>query len=144
MKKIMLAIALMWSSLSVLANDPNQSVLDAFAKEYPNVKEVKWTEQNDNYEASFKQNEINFKVVFDRDGNVMKTYKYYGESSLPASILKKLKSKYSGKSVHGVTEVSSYDEGTNYIIMLEDAKEWVEVKATDFGSLTVQRKFKKS
>ena len=49
------------------------------------------------------------------------------------------------KFIHaGVTEVSSYDEGTNYIIMLEDAIEWVEVKATDFGSLTVQRKFKKS
>lgn len=144
MKKILLAAAIVFSfSFNAMADDPNQKVLDAFNKTFPHVKEVAWTENEHSYEVKFKQNEILSKVTYDKDGNILKTLRYYYEQNLPLMILTKVKNKFSDKTIFGVTEESS-EEGTYYHIVLEDEKHWINITADSYGSIKVDKKFNKA
>ena len=143
MKKILLAAIVFASSFGAMANDPNQKVLDAFNKTFSHVKEVAWTENEHSYEVKFKQNEILSKVTYDKDGNILKTLRYYYEQSLPLLILSKVKTKFSDKKIFGVTEESS-DEGTYYHIVLEDEKHWINVTADSYGTIKVDKKYNKA
>jgi hypothetical protein len=144
MKKILLAATIVLTfGFRAMADDPNQKVLDAFHKTFPQVKDVAWTENEHSYEVKFKQNEILSKVTYDMDGNILKTLRYYYEQNLPLLVLSKVKSKFSNKKIYGVTEESS-DEGTFYHIILEDEKHWINITADSYGAIKVDRKFNKA
>ena len=144
MKKILLSAAIVLSfSFSAMADDPSQKVLDAFNKTFPHVKDVAWTESEQSYEVKFKQNEILSKVTYDKNGNILKTLRYYYEQNLPLLVLSKVKNKFNDKKIFGVTEESS-DEGTFYHIILEDEKHWINITADSFGGIKVDKKFNKA
>lgn len=77
MKTIFLAVLILSCSLSALADDPNEKVLAAFNKTFQNVQNVKWTEGDNSYEVNFKQGVITSRVTYDKDGNILKTLRYY-------------------------------------------------------------------
>lgn len=147
MKKILFAAVLVLGSAlrSLAAEDPgvNEKVLEAFNKTFQNVQEVSWIENESSYEVRFKQDEISSRITYDKVGNIVSTLRYYHEDKLPLMILTKLKQKYSDKKVFGVVEESS-EEGTFYHITLEDAKNWVNLKADSYGNLSVEKKFRKA
>ena len=143
MKKILLAAIIFASSFTAMADDPNQKVLDAFHKTFPHVKEVAWTENAHSYEVKFKQNEILSKVTYDKDGNILKTLRYYYEQNLPLLVLSKVRTKFSDKKIYGVTEESS-EEGTYYHIILEDEKHWINITADSYGGIKVDKRFNKA
>ena len=144
MKKILLSAAIVLSfSFSAMADDPSQKVLDAFNKTFPHVKDVAWTESEQSYEVEFKQNEILSKVTYDKNGNILKTLRYYYEQNLPLLVLSKVKNKFNDKKIFGVTEESS-DEGTFYHIILEDEKHWINITADSYGGIKVDNKFNKA
>jgi len=144
MKKILLSAAIVFSfSFSAMADDPSQKVLDAFNKTFPHVKDVAWTESEQSYEVKFKQNEILSKVTYDKNGNILKTLRYYYEQNLPLLVLSKVKNKFNDKKIFGVTEESS-DEGTFYHIILEDEKHWINITADSYGGIKVDKKFNKA
>jgi len=144
MKKILLSAAIVLSfSFSAMADDPSQKVLDAFNKTFPHVKDVAWTESEQSYEVKFKQNEILSKVTYDKNGNILKTLRYYYEQNLPLLVLSKVKNKFTDKKIFGVTEESS-DEGTFYHIILEDEKHWINITADSYGGIKVDNKFNKA
>jgi len=126
-----------------LADGPSQRVLDAFNKTFQNVKEVAWTENEQSFEVKFKQNEILAKVTYDKEGNILKTLRYYYEQNLPLLIFSKVKTKFADKKIFGVTEESS-EGGTYYHIVLEDEKHWINITADSFGEIKVDRKFNKA
>ena len=144
MKKILLAAIVFVSSFSAMAtDDPSEKVLDAFNKTFPNVKELAWTENDQSYEVKFKQNEILSRVTYDKQGNILKSLRYYYEQGLPLLVLSKVKNKFSDKKIFGVTEESS-DEGTFYHIILEDEKHWINITADGYGSIKVDKKYNKA
>jgi len=144
MKKIFLAAAIVFAfGFNAKADDPNEKVLEAFNKTFPNVKEVAWTENEHSFEVKFKQNEILSRVTYDADGNILKTLRYYYEQNLPLLILSKVKNKFSDKKIYGVTEEAS-DEGTFYHIILEDEKHWINITADSYGGIKVDKKFNKA
>jgi len=144
MKKILLSAAIVFAfSFTAMADDPTQKVLDAFNKTFPHVKDVAWTESEQSYEVKFKQNEILSKVTYDRNGNIVKTLRYYYEQNLPLLVLSKVKNKFNDKKIYGVTEESS-EEGTFYHIILEDEKHWINITADSYGGIKVDKKFNKA
>ena len=143
MKKILLAAIVFAFSFRAMADDPNQKVLEAFNKTFPNVKDIAWTENEHSYEVKFKKNEILSKITYDKNGNIMKTLRYYYEQNLPLLVLSKVKSKFSDKKIYGVTEESS-DEGTYYHIILEDEKHWINITADSYGGIKLDKKFNKA
>jgi hypothetical protein len=144
MKKILLiaAATIVFASVSFAA-DPNKKVLDAFNKTFQQVKDVTWQDVDNKYEANFSQNNITFRVMYDEEGNVVKSIRYYFGQTLPIFIQAKLAKKYEGKKVFGVTEISTDNELTYYII-LEDKTTWTHVTSDAYGNMFTEKKLKKT
>ena len=145
MKKLIILTCL-FATLSVAASNPpevSEKVLKAFNETFVKATDVVWHETQNLYEASFKQSEIISRAIYDTQGNLLRTTRYYSQENLPINILTKLQKRYAGKSVYGVTELSTEDE-VSYHITLQDETHWYVIKADNFGSLELSKKFKKA
>ena len=144
MKKVLIALAL-FVSIASYATPPeiNEKVLKAFKETFTNAKEVSWDEFDDYYAVKFRDTEIDTRVKYDKEGNIIQTTRYYFEQQLPPFIYAKIKKRYTDKKIFGVTEVRSETELTYYIV-LEDEKNWTTIKSDAFGSFQLHEKFKKA
>src|SRR5689334_15367497 len=139
MKTILFAALILACSFRAMADDPNQKVLTAFHKTFQHAENVTWSENPHTYEVHFKQDDITSRVTYDKEGNIIKTLRYYYENQLPIMVLTKVKQRFTDKKVYGVTEESS-DAGTYYHIVLEDEKSWIDITADSYGTITVDKK----
>jgi hypothetical protein len=145
MKKLIILTGL-FAALSVAASSPpevSEKVLNAFNKTFMKATDVVWHEMRNLYEASFKQSEIISRAIYDANGNLLRTTRYYSQENLPIHILTKIQKKYAGKSIYGVTELSTGD-GVSYYITLQDDTHWYVVESDSWGSLEQTKKFKKA
>lgn len=144
MKKVLIA-AMLLASVATYAAPPeiSEKVLKAFKETFSNAKDVSWDEFDNYYAVKFKDTEIDTRVKYDKEGNIMQTTRYYFEQQLPPFICAKVKKRYAGKKIFGVTEVRSDSELTYYIV-LEDDKNWTTIKSDAFGSFQLHEKFKKA
>ena len=144
MKKILIIAAstLLFAS-ATLAAEPNQKVLQAFSKTFQQVTNVSWQDVDNKYEANFNQNDISYRVIYDQEGNILKSIRYYFGSALPIFIQAKLARKYEGKKVFGVTELAS-DNELKYFIILEDEKSWTHVQSDAYRNMFTEKKLKKA
>ena len=145
MKKLIILTCL-FATLSVAAASPpevTEKVLKAFNEIFMNATDVVWHETQNYYEASFKQSEIISRAIYDADGNLLRTTRYYSEENLPINILTKIRKRYAGKSVFGVTELTTADE-VSYHITLQDETTWYIIKADNLGNLELSKKYKKA
>jgi hypothetical protein len=127
------------------ANHPsvNEKVLRSFKETFPDAQQVNWQEFSENYIVNFREGDIQERVNYDKEGNFIGATRYYFEQNLPVNILCKLKNKYPGKKVFGITETDS-ETSVEYYIKLEDSTQWITVKS-DVGSNFVEvEKYKKS
>ena len=145
MKKI-LFVAVLLAGLSASASTPpevSEKVLKAFKETFTSAEEVTWKELDNSCQVNFKINQITVRAMYDNDGNLLETVRYYGESNLPPNIIAKLKKKYAGKEVFGVTEITS-DSDVAYHITLKDEKHWYTVKSDPYANLQQTDKFKRA
>jgi hypothetical protein len=145
MKKLFIFLCL-FAALGAAATTPpevNEKVLKAFNETFAKATDVVWHETQNAYMASFKQSEIITRATYDTDGNLLRTTRYYAEENLPIHIRAKLKTKYSGKKVHGITEITEDDE-VAYHIVLQDEKNWYVVKSDNWGSFELTKKYRKA
>ncbi len=61
---------------------------------------------------------------------------------MPSNILAKLKVKYAGKQIVGVTEVMT-ESDIAYHIVLKDEKNWYWVESSPYAALTLTQKLKR-
>ncbi|MES1215273.1 MAG: hypothetical protein ABUT20_07145, partial [Bacteroidota bacterium] len=92
-------------------------------------------------QANFKLNEVIVKVLYDDNGDLLQTMRYYTERNLPPNILVRVKKKYAGKEIFSVSEISSEND-ISYHITLKDDKNWYIVKSDHLGNLELTSKFK--
>ena len=145
MKKLIILTCL-FATLSVAASNPpevSEKVLKAFNQTFMKATDVVWHETQNLYEASFKQSEIISSAIYDAQGNVLRTTRYYSQENLPIHILTKIQKRYTGKSIYGVTELSTGD-GVSYYITLQDDTHWYVVESDSWGSLEQTKKFRKA
>jgi hypothetical protein len=145
MKKILFASLLFATVAAQAAVFPevNEKILKAFKETFIYAEDVVWQENDNVYQVNFWQGEINVRAHYDQQGNLLGTIRYYYEKQLPPAIVAKIKSKYSGKTIFGVTEVSS-DVEINYFVTLRDDKNWYTVKSDVYGNLQQTDKFKRA
>jgi hypothetical protein len=121
----------------------NQKILKSFTETFTYAEDVVWQEDNHMYQANFWQGGINIRARYDDDGNLLETIRYYFEKQLPPLVLAKIKKKYAGKGIFGVTEIST-DEYISYFVTLQDDKNWYTVKSDNYGNLQETERFKKA
>ena len=148
MKKIFLsmtlAIAIIGSAFATPAEkEPSVTVKMAFAKEFTDVKDVKWAlvKDNDVYEASFMFNEDVMQAYFTEDGVFLGTMRLISKSRLPVLAANALAKKYGQAYVVSVYE-HGMPEGLDYYVTLSTEKGGLVLKATGNGELTVYKRIK--
>ena len=144
MKRILFALALLVSTAS-FATSPNvdEQVSKQFKETFPAAIEVKWYDYETFYEVVFKNNDILCRVKYDLKGNIISTRRDYHEKDLSLFIVAKVKEKYTGKKIFGVTEITS-SEGVIYNIVLEDDKNWINLNSDESGNISQVQKLKKA
>jgi len=144
MKKIFFAIALLVSTASFATSpEVDEQVSKQFKETFPAAIEVKWYDYETFYEVVFKNNDILCRVKYDLKGNIISTRRDYHEKDLSLFIIAKVKEKYAGKKIFGVTEITS-SEGVTYNIVLEDDKNWINLNSDESGNISQVQKLKKA
>jgi hypothetical protein len=141
MKSIFNLALLLTGFAATAAPTPNERVLKAFNETFSTAVNVTWEEFDHNSQANFKLNDIKIKALYDGEGNLVETIRYYTEEILPPNIVAKLKKRYAGKEIYSVTEVSSENE-LSYYISLKDQKNWYIVKSDPLGYIVQTDKFR--
>ncbi len=122
MKKLFVVVfALIFGLANAQKNIPDV-VKKAFAKQYENVKKVKWDKENKDFEAHFKVGKTKHSVLFDASGKILETEESIGLEKLPAGVLFYVKKNYINKKIKGAAKIVNQKEG----VIFE-----VELKATD-------------
>jgi len=110
MKKIIYLAVLMTGLVATAAATPdvNEKIKKAFNETFSSAQNVTWQEfENKNAQANFKQDEMTIKAMYDKEGNLLETIRYYNEKYLTPNIIANLKKKYPGKEIFGVTEITN-------------------------------------
>lgn len=146
MKRIVVVAMLAIFGTALYATPPtdvNEKVLKIFKTTFTNAKDVKWTEYETNYSVSFSLEGVQSKVVYDKDGNMLSSLRYYSPDRLPVNLFSKLAKKYADRTLFGVTE-SSTDQEITYYIKMYDAKNWYTIKMDATGSMETYEKLKRA
>ena len=144
MKKLLLSAATVLFSLFLYASAPTEKVLQSFNQSFKNVQEVKWYDVPDGcYEVQFTQDEVKARIKYDNEGNIMQTTRYYAAEQLPLFVRAKVNSRYAGKSIFGITEVTN-EYSVTYHIVLFDKTHWYHIKSDNYGAMYLDKKFKKA
>ena len=95
------------------------------------------------FEVVAVENGIRSHLVFNGEGDVLRCQRYYQEKDLSPFVAAKVKYRYPGFKIFGVTEITS-SSGLRYTVVLEDPHYWIHVESTDNGMLTLKKKYKKA
>jgi hypothetical protein len=143
MKKVFFVLAIILSSSSFATPPVDENVSSSFTQAFPHINNAKWYEYENSYEVYFTSNDVVCRLTYDIKGDIISLRRDYYEKDLPLYILLKLKDRYKGKKIFGVTEISS-GEGVSYTIVLEDDKHWTTVKADANGTMSRTKKLRKA
>ena len=110
MKKSVMTIALiMLSFVSFAQKIKEQNVLQvikkALSEKFPNVKNVKWDKEENNFEASFKNNNIDNSILFNANGKIIETEIAIEVNQLPKNALQYLNDNFKNQKVKEAAKI---------------------------------------
>lgn len=141
MKKMIFFLFLM-ASLAATATPikVDEKVQKQFAYAFPAAREVIWYSSETHYQVVFRNDDLQCRITYRLDGTVEKTERYFTEKDLPPYVLVKVKNRFDGYRVHGVTEITT-EAGVVYHLVLEGDKKWLQVQADETGHSSITRRF---
>ncbi len=144
MKNVKVAQAMILSSaLFSFCSGQNvpQNVKNAFEKKFPTAKSVKWEKESDNeWEAEFKMNKVEYSANFGNDGMWMETEHEIAESEMPMAVKMSLNKNFRGYNVVEM-EISEKASGMLYEFEVEKGSSKMEV-ALDASGKVVKKEMK--
>ena len=144
MKKMMLTLAIVVSTLSAFAGEEKVSpkVLNAFNNEFNTAKEVEWTVGSNYYMATFNYNDKYVFAYYTLDGNLLGLSHYISPADLPMVLQNSLKKDYSDYWVSDLFEVAKNGK-TEYYITLENAGKKIVLQSTGGNDWEEYKKIRK-
>lgn len=133
MKKLSFLLGLLALTISSFAADVNETVLKVFSKTYPDAQSISWSVQPTGYLVYFTKKDVSYRVMYDQEGSVTLSFKYYGEENLSPLVLNRVKKSYPDYKIHSVIEKSS-DSTVEYHVILEGSKKLITLKSDPTGS----------
>lgn len=115
-------------------------VMRSFLQSFNGATEVKWSESNGRYFASFLQNGRLCKALFYGQGGLVFSLRYGSEKDLPRDVRRLIKSTYVDFTIGVVTEVDS-DDLKAWVVNLTDSDNLIVVSVVD-GALTEMHHYK--
>jgi hypothetical protein len=139
MKKIILNVACILIVSSLIAA-PGTKLIQKFNETFPNAKSVKWSDDKAGYYVSFYQNEDFKKILYNKDGDFVCSWRYSNGEELPTNIIMKLNKKYGEAKILGVTELTTEGNSFYEVKLSKGPKLYCITLLTD-GSITKENKF---
>jgi hypothetical protein len=127
----------------------DKRLLQNFNAAFPNAENVNWDELPNSYIVSFIENGTRTTVQY-KKGDMLsatKIMRYYMDKKLPADIHTAVKSIHPGKTIFGITEVTtgpSNSRQTEYYIVLEEERFMTTVKTDKEGNVIVVDTYRKA
>ena len=126
--------------------DPGTSakIMKLFHQVFPEVIQPQIKKVGDYYWVYFKdiENNSSSRIIYDADGKILETLKYYSCEQLAPFIRSKVIAEFVGKKIIGVTEVDNELEHY-YQIVLQDSKLMFVVNADINGNILIEKKYKR-
>lgn len=119
---------------------PGSSLQEKFNATFPNAKNVKWIDDKDGFFVSFTQNGNFKKVLYNKGGDFVCSWKYTDGSDLPVNIIIKLNKKFEGSKILGVTEYTA-GEDMFYNIKVSKGEKLYNLDILSNGTIARQQKF---
>ena len=137
-------LALLVSAAVAFAAPPvTEKVLQKFKASFPAVQEVTWYEGSNYYEAYFEKDNVKYHLFYDKEGRITGSRNYYVGEKLCPFLKAKVAEKYPGKTIFGVTEITTGEE-RYYVMALEDEKTWTNIRVDAVGQIQVLDKMQKA
>jgi len=131
---------------NTVPNAVSTKAIRNFKKLFKNVSDEKWYEMPDGYRVKFSkkdnQSSVSYKVDYDKEGNWMHTIRSYDEKELAKNIRDRVKTTYFDYSIILVDEVIMPLNQSTYVIHLEGATNWINVRIAN-GEMDELQKYNK-
>ena len=115
MKQSLLIAAFIFISGVLSGSVPPEAILKSFSQKFPGVKEVKWGKENDSeWEASFKFDNIITSANFSINGEWIETEKEIPVSELPETIVSAINKSHKNCKIIGAAIIESAKSETIY------------------------------
>lgn len=130
-------------SCFLLCSNPVSTINEHLDRVPPNFRNTPPAGSLEFFEVVAVENGIRSHLVFNGAGDVVRCQRYYQEKDLSPFVAAKVKYRFPGFTIFGVTEVTT-SAGVRYTVIIEDPRYWIHVESTDNGLLTVKKKYKKA
>ena len=119
------------------------AVKQAFAKNFPSAKEVKWSKENaTEFEAEFKSGATEKSANFDQSGKWVVTETEIKKSDLPQAVQAAVAKEFAGYKMDEIEKVEKPDNVVLYEMEIEKNKIVYEVQFTPDGKM-IKKEVKK-
>ena len=142
MKQIILWIIFIFCGLGLTFGQQRKSdkvpliVTKAFSVKFPSIQKVAWEQEDVNvYEAEYMENGQEHSVLFDLQGNWIRTETELKNSELPTAIQNALASHFPGFKLEEVEKIEDPLLGTYYTFEIENRKEEYHMSYKENGEL---------
>lgn len=144
MKKITLLLSLAFALQSFSTSpDPDKSIVDRFNLDYPQAQQTQWFEYEGYVTVRFFDKDVLCNLSYGADGKVIKSVRYYDKEMLAPFYQQRLKETFPNLDVYKITENTNLN-GTDYVVILHNAKKYVQVLMNPAGDITIHKKFNKA
>lgn len=112
-----------------------EAVKTAFAKQFPNATNIKWSKENDReWEAEFKTDGKAYSANFNSEGKWLETEYKISSNEIPATVLSAIAKEFAGYKTEE-SEVSETAKGKVYEFILSKGEEKIEAAFRPDGNL---------
>lgn len=117
---------------------PPKEVQAAFSKKYASADDIKWEQEDDEWEAEFKNQGVKMSASFDNTGEWIETESKVKKDDIPSEVFKAISLEYNGFEIEKVEKTESNDF-SGYEITLEKEETEVEILCTAEGVITIKK-----
>ncbi|WP_018627580.1 hypothetical protein [Niabella aurantiaca] len=137
------ALSLSLNAMTAVASNPvNEKVMKTFNQVFTDARDVQWNTAAGYSEASFHSGTISVRAMIGNNGNLIRTIRYYKETGLPPNVHYKIRKKYEGKAIFGVTEVTDA-AGIRYHVIIHDNRNMYQVIVNNNGNVIEATKYRR-
>ncbi len=108
------AIILLFSITTFAQNNIPDEVKAAFSKQYPEVKKVKWENEDGKFEAGFKQNKIECSVLMNAKGKIIETENEIRITDLSKSITDYVAKNYPNQNIKSAAKITDAEGAVTF------------------------------
>jgi hypothetical protein len=117
---------------------PPREVQAAFSKQFNTVQELKWEQEDNEWEAEFKSDGTEMSASFDNSGNWLETETEITMKNVPADIIKAVNLKFNGWEMEEFERIEKPDFN-GYEIALEKEETETEILVSDSGEIIINK-----